>query len=270
MTSTGRVVVRPSRRRSTTHRWPATVVACRSSTSVHRADLASAAGAPGPGSRARRAAAPSGVRRAAGRARPRRRPPSTTRPVTTAVGRSASQMTQDARARRTTPMATRPVPSSRSRSAGARAKLDGSRWGPAAARGSPADYTCRRGRTTKSALVGSPWPGSHSRSHLCTNEVVEGGSRWLLSKTAIKELRQILAADSTAPEWRWNVRRRLSEVKDALTDPQARQAEAWLAAREADLQPRPPPAPGAGHRAGRRRARQARRRDASCTSCGGC
>jgi hypothetical protein len=50
-------------------------------------------------------------------------------------------------------------------------------------------------------------------------------------ETAIKELRQILAADCMSPEWRWNVRRRLSEVKDALGDPQARQHEAWLAAR---------------------------------------
>ena len=50
-------------------------------------------------------------------------------------------------------------------------------------------------------------------------------------ETAIRELRQILAADCTAPEWRWNVRRRLSEVKDALSAPQAGQPEAWLAAR---------------------------------------
>jgi hypothetical protein len=50
-------------------------------------------------------------------------------------------------------------------------------------------------------------------------------------ETAIRELRRILAADRTAPEWRWNVRRRLSEVKDALAQPQARQPEAWLAAR---------------------------------------
>jgi hypothetical protein len=50
-------------------------------------------------------------------------------------------------------------------------------------------------------------------------------------ETAIRELRQILAADCTAPEWRWNVRRRLSEVKDALSVPQAGQPEAWLAAR---------------------------------------
>jgi hypothetical protein len=51
-------------------------------------------------------------------------------------------------------------------------------------------------------------------------------------ETAISELRQILASDPTTPEWRWNVRRRLSEVKDALDDPQVRMGEAWLAARE--------------------------------------
>jgi hypothetical protein len=50
-------------------------------------------------------------------------------------------------------------------------------------------------------------------------------------ETAIRELRQILSSDSTAPEWRWNVRRRLSEVKDALTQHQGRPPEAWLAAR---------------------------------------
>lgn len=50
-------------------------------------------------------------------------------------------------------------------------------------------------------------------------------------ETAVTGLRQILTADSAAPEWRWNVRGRLSEVKEALSDPQARQADAWLAAR---------------------------------------
>jgi hypothetical protein len=50
-------------------------------------------------------------------------------------------------------------------------------------------------------------------------------------ETAVSELRQILSSDSSAPDWRWNVRRRLSEVKDALSGPQARQADAWLAAR---------------------------------------
>jgi len=50
-------------------------------------------------------------------------------------------------------------------------------------------------------------------------------------ETAVNELRQILSADPTAPEWRWNVRRRLSEVKDALSGPEALQADAWLAAR---------------------------------------
>jgi len=50
-------------------------------------------------------------------------------------------------------------------------------------------------------------------------------------ETAIRELRQILAADYKAPEWRWNVRRRLSEVKEALSSPLAGHQEAWLAAR---------------------------------------
>ena len=50
-------------------------------------------------------------------------------------------------------------------------------------------------------------------------------------ETAVDELRQILSADSTAPEWRWNLRRRLSEVKDALSGPSVRQADAWLAPR---------------------------------------
>lgn len=50
-------------------------------------------------------------------------------------------------------------------------------------------------------------------------------------ENAIGELRQILASDVVAPEWRWNVRRRLSGVKDALTSLPARQPEAWLAAR---------------------------------------
>ena len=50
-------------------------------------------------------------------------------------------------------------------------------------------------------------------------------------ETAVRELRQILATDSTAPEWRWNVRRRLSEVKEALSQPPPGHRDAWLAAR---------------------------------------
>jgi hypothetical protein len=50
-------------------------------------------------------------------------------------------------------------------------------------------------------------------------------------ESAITDLRQLLASDVSAPDWRWNVRRRLSVVKDALTAPSA-QTEAWLAARE--------------------------------------
>ena len=48
---------------------------------------------------------------------------------------------------------------------------------------------------------------------------------------AIGELRLILAADATAPEWRWHVRQRLSSVANALADPEAREGEAWLVAR---------------------------------------
>ncbi len=50
-------------------------------------------------------------------------------------------------------------------------------------------------------------------------------------ETAIRELRLILADNVTAPEWRWHVRRRLSEVKDALAHPQDHHPEAWLDAR---------------------------------------
>ncbi len=50
-------------------------------------------------------------------------------------------------------------------------------------------------------------------------------------ETAISELRQMLGADSSAPDWRWQVRRSLSETKEALSGPKARQADAWLAPR---------------------------------------
>jgi hypothetical protein len=52
-------------------------------------------------------------------------------------------------------------------------------------------------------------------------------------ESATRDLRQLLASDATAPEWRWNIRRHLSEVKEALGDPGSRMGEAWLAAREA-------------------------------------
>jgi hypothetical protein len=50
-------------------------------------------------------------------------------------------------------------------------------------------------------------------------------------ESAVKELRQTLAADPTAPEWRWTLRRRLSDVKEALAGPTPGHPEAWLAAR---------------------------------------
>ncbi len=50
-------------------------------------------------------------------------------------------------------------------------------------------------------------------------------------ETAIRELRQVLQTDAASPEWRWLVRGRLSEVKEALSDPQVRQWDGWLSAR---------------------------------------
>ncbi len=52
-------------------------------------------------------------------------------------------------------------------------------------------------------------------------------------ETAIRELRQILADDPAAPQWRWKVRLRLSDCKEALAVPETAQPEAWLAARAA-------------------------------------
>lgn len=40
-----------------------------------------------------------------------------------------------------------------------------------------------------------------------------------------------LRADPGAPDWRWQVRKRLSCVREALSDGQARQWDGWLSAR---------------------------------------
>ncbi len=50
-------------------------------------------------------------------------------------------------------------------------------------------------------------------------------------ETAIRELRQTLSADRTSPEWRWQVRRTLKDVKKALGAKQTTHWDAWLAAR---------------------------------------
>jgi hypothetical protein len=50
-------------------------------------------------------------------------------------------------------------------------------------------------------------------------------------ENAIKDLRKLLAADVSAPDWRWQVRARLATVTEALSAPAA-QSEAWLSARE--------------------------------------
>jgi hypothetical protein len=50
-------------------------------------------------------------------------------------------------------------------------------------------------------------------------------------ESSIQDLRRILTADPNAPDWRWQVRRHLSTVKEALSDRQARHWDAWLTAR---------------------------------------
>lgn len=50
-------------------------------------------------------------------------------------------------------------------------------------------------------------------------------------ETAIADLRQMLHADPEAPEWRWQVRGRLSEVREALSAAQVRHWDGWLNAR---------------------------------------
>lgn len=50
-------------------------------------------------------------------------------------------------------------------------------------------------------------------------------------ETAVDELRMALRADPGAPEWRWQVRKRLSAVREALSDSHARQWDGWLSAR---------------------------------------
>ena len=50
-------------------------------------------------------------------------------------------------------------------------------------------------------------------------------------ETAIRDLRQTLSADRSSPEWRWQVRRTLKDVKKALGAKQTKHWDAWLAAR---------------------------------------
>lgn len=50
-------------------------------------------------------------------------------------------------------------------------------------------------------------------------------------ETAVEDLRLALRADPSAPEWRWQVRKRLSAVREALSDSQARAWDGWLSAR---------------------------------------
>jgi hypothetical protein len=48
---------------------------------------------------------------------------------------------------------------------------------------------------------------------------------------AIKDLRTILGQDPAAPDWRWQLRRQLSAVKEALSDSAATPSDGWLSAR---------------------------------------
>ena len=56
-------------------------------------------------------------------------------------------------------------------------------------------------------------------------------------EAAVRDLRQVLTSDAGAPEWRWHLRRGLSQVKEALVkealDPDPTGVEAWLRGREA-------------------------------------
>ena len=135
---------------------------------AHRSTVPTSPGqteGPGRGSRARPAAAPSVVlpTRRASATTPTTA--STTRPDTTAVGRSASQVSSIP-IRTTVPIATRPVPSSRARSAGASAKVDGAStegrggWVGGVLTG----RLNLPGVRQKSTLVETAWSRSHSRS----------------------------------------------------------------------------------------------------------
>lgn len=55
-------------------------------------------------------------------------------------------------------------------------------------------------------------------------------------ESAIRDLRLVLADDASAPEWRWRLRHLLSQVRDALADPDGAFVEAWLVGRQAASQ----------------------------------
>lgn len=50
-------------------------------------------------------------------------------------------------------------------------------------------------------------------------------------ETAMSELHAIVNGDRAAPNWRWLVRQRLSNVREALDDDQFRSFDGWLTAR---------------------------------------
>ena len=250
MTSTGSVVVRPSRRRSTTHRVPrhgrspaGRVRRSTAPTSPRRS------AAPAPGSRARRAAAPSGVRRAAARARARRPAPSTTRPEHDRRGQVGQPGDHHAEAERRPRW--RP---GRCRAAATAAAAPGrSRRGRPGSCGlapgcSPGDYTRSVGRPTN-PLLSDRGDLSHTHDPICARtqlvEVVrDGSSRNRDQANSVRFSRPTAPRPSGAGTYAAGSRR----SRTPCPSPEARPGDAWLAARERSLQPRPPPAAGARQR----------------------
>lgn len=50
-------------------------------------------------------------------------------------------------------------------------------------------------------------------------------------ETAVQQLHAVLCADPEAPDWRWQVRKGLSAVREALSGSQVRAGDGWLCAR---------------------------------------
>ena len=148
----------------------------------------------------------------------------------------------------------------RKRSAGANAKSTGSLRGS----WSPDSVTDRlhprSGPPTKSTLVGRGEEGSHSDSHCARNDSWRWFENGFLSKPRSTNSGRSSSADSTAPDWRWNVRRRLSEREGRPVRPPGPTSGCLAGGPGTIVQPAATSAPRARHRVGEWRARQARHR----------
>jgi hypothetical protein len=72
---------------------------------------------------------------------------------------------------------------------------------------------------------------SHTQdSHLCTTDPREVVLMMNL-ESAISDLQETLSSGRTSSNWRWLVRQRLSEVRQALSDEDFASWDGWLAAR---------------------------------------